>query len=85
MDIPTNADARLTRQEVAAALTAAGFPIAWTTLATKATRGGGPTFTKFNGRVLYRWADALAWAKAQTTAPRASTSEAETRRECEAA
>ena len=34
----------LTRDAVATALTDAGFPISGTTLATKATRGGGPPF-----------------------------------------
>lgn len=66
-------EARLTRREVAEALTAAGYPISPATLATKATRGGGPLYTSFNGRVLYRWSDALEWAKSNTTQPRANT------------
>ena len=43
-------------------LTEAGFPVTEATLATKATRGGGPPFQKFGSRALYRWADALLWA-----------------------
>jgi hypothetical protein len=64
MQIPR--DKLLTRKDVAAALTAAGYPISPTTLATKATRGGGPKFSKFNGRVLYRFGDALDWAQGET-------------------
>ncbi len=47
------------------------------TLATKATRGGGPPYSLFSGRALYRWGDALDWARALTTQPRRSTSEAD--------
>lgn len=59
---------RLPRTEIAALLTQAGFPISPATLATMATRGGGPAFVKFNGRALYDVADALAWAEGRTTA-----------------
>ena len=75
--IPETSDALLTRSQTAAALTGAGFPVKATTLATKATRGGGPPFSKFGPRVLYRWDDALAWAQGRLTAPRGSTSEQE--------
>ena len=78
--IPSNPDALLTREAVAAALKAAGYPVAPATLATKATRGGGPPYRLFSSRALYRWADALDWARANTTAPRCSTSEADGRR-----
>lgn len=67
----------LTREGAAAALTAAGYPISAATLATKATRGGGPAYRKFSGRALYCWADLLAWAEICTSAPRHSTSEAD--------
>jgi hypothetical protein len=77
--IPDNPNALLTREAVAAALKAAGYPVAPATLATKATRGGGPPYRLFSSRALYRWADALDWAKASTTAPRRSTSEADHR------
>lgn len=70
-----SADTLLTRIQVAAALTAAGYLIKPKTLATKATRGGGPPYRVFSGRTLYRWGDALAWAQAATSAPRRSTSE----------
>jgi hypothetical protein len=77
VDIPDNPDVRLTRERVAAALTALGYPVSARTLATKATRGGGPPYSLFCGRALYRWGDALAWARALTTPPRRSTAEAD--------
>jgi hypothetical protein len=57
--IPDDPETLLTRNDTAAALTAAGFPISPATLATKASRGGGPAFRKFGPKPLYRWADAL--------------------------
>jgi hypothetical protein len=73
--IPENLDALLTREQAAAALTASGFPIATKTLATMASRGGGPPFRRFGLRAIYRWGDALEWAQARLSAPRQSTSE----------
>jgi hypothetical protein len=73
--IPDNPEVRLTRNAIAAALTEAGFPIRPATLATMASRGGGPPFQRFGSRPLYRWADALQWAQARLSAPIASTSE----------
>lgn len=69
----------LTRTQTAAALTEAGYPIKAGTLATKATRGGGPPYRVFSSRTLYRWADTLSWAEGRTTAPRRTTSEADAR------
>jgi hypothetical protein len=68
-------DALLVRRELAAALTEAGFPISGATLATKATRGGGPPFRLFGRRPLYEWGVALAWAKSRLSEPAATTSE----------
>ena len=73
--IPDDPDRRLTRAATAAALTAAGFPIKAATLATKATRGGGPPFSRFGLRPLYRWGDALDWAQSRLSQPVSSTSE----------
>jgi hypothetical protein len=73
--IPNTDDALLTRDAVANALTALGFPISGPTLATKATRGGGPKFQRFGRRPLYRWGDAVAWANSRLSAPVNSTSE----------
>lgn len=68
-------DALLTRDQTAAALTEAGYPVKPKTLATKATRGGGPPYRLFGTRPLYRWSEALAWAESRMGLPRASTSE----------
>jgi hypothetical protein len=69
-------DELLTRDQVAAALTAAGYPVRAKTLATKASRGGGPAYRVFGRRPLYRWGDSLAWAESRLSPPRRSTSEA---------
>jgi hypothetical protein len=74
---PHNADALLTRDQTSAALTEAGFPVKSKTLATKATRGGGPPYCLFGCRVLYRWGDALSWAQSRLSKPRGSTSAGE--------
>jgi hypothetical protein len=73
--IPSNPDARLTREQNSDALKESGFPVENATLATKVTRGGGPPFHKFGARVLYRWGDALAWAQSRLSSPRRNTSE----------
>lgn len=73
--IPDEPERLLTRRATAAALTEAGYPTSPATLATKATRGGGPPFVKYGARALYRWEDALAWARRRTSAPFNSTSE----------
>lgn len=64
-----------TRRQAAAELTAAGFPVAEATLATLATRGGGPPFQKFGRRVLYRRGATLDWAYSRVTSVRRNTSE----------
>jgi hypothetical protein len=75
--IPENSDALLTRDQTAAALTAAGFPVKAKTLATKATRGGGPPYRLFGVRPLYRWGDALSWAQSRLSVPISNTSAAD--------
>jgi hypothetical protein len=75
--IPTNADALLTRKQTAAALTEAGFKTAPATLASKATRGGGPPYQLFGRIPLYRWAKCLEWANSKLSAARCSSSEAD--------
>ena len=77
--IPDSVDALLMRDQNAAALTAAGFPIKAKTLATKASRGGGPPFRKWSGKPLYRWGDSLAWAESRLSPLRGSTSEDDAR------
>lgn len=67
--IPADPDALLTRDDTAAALTEAGFPVKPRTLATKASRGSGPIYKLFGNRPLYRWGDALRWAEQRLTSP----------------
>jgi|GEM_PF-677214 len=66
-------DPLLTRDMTAIALTEAGYPIKAKTLATKASRGGGPPFQKFGSRPLYRWSDTIAWAENQLSVTVTST------------
>lgn len=73
--IPDNPDTLLRRSAVAAALNAAGYPTTDKTLATKATRGGGPPYQLFGRVPLYRWGDALAWVESRLSSPRCSSSE----------
>ncbi|MGC2415429.1 MAG: DNA-binding protein [Stellaceae bacterium] len=75
MVLPDHPDRLLTRREAAAALTAAGYVTAPATLATRASRGGGPVYRHFGARVLYRWGDLIEWATARLGPPMRSTSE----------
>jgi hypothetical protein len=79
--IPEDPDTLLRRRATAEALTAAGFPTAEKTLATKATRGGGPPYQLFGRIPLYRWGNSLAWAKSKLSAPRCSTSASDAQRQ----
>lgn len=74
--IPTGPDTWLRRKQTAAALTIAGYPTAETTLATRASRGGGPLYRMYGNRTLYRWGDALAWAEGRLSAPRRASPKA---------
>jgi hypothetical protein len=67
-------DMLFTRRAAAAALTEAGFPTAPATLATLATRGGGPVYRRYGNRVIYSWADLVGWAKSRLSGPLSSTS-----------
>jgi hypothetical protein len=75
--VPSDPETLLNRQDTAAALTSIGYFTSPATLATKATRGGGPPFRKFGRKPLYRWGDSLAWAEARLTPPMRTTSEAD--------
>jgi hypothetical protein len=72
-------DILLTRRAVAAALTEAGYPTSAATLATKASRGGGPRFRRYGRRPLYRWIDAVSWAEARLGPTITCTSELDRR------
>ncbi len=63
--VPDDPEKLLSRGQAAEALTAAGYPVARATLATKATRGEGPPFQRFGRKPLYRWGDVLAWAQSR--------------------
>ena len=67
--IPSTPEQRLSRDEAAVALTAAGYPITASTLQTYACRGGGPDFDRFNGRPIYVWGPTLRWAEGRRRAP----------------
>lgn len=72
-------DALLRRAAVSAALLNHGFPVAKTTLSTKASRGGGPPYRLFGRVPLYRWGDALDWARARLSPAIRSTAELDAR------
>lgn len=74
---PLSRDTLLRRRELAEALTKEGFKRTEKTLATNATRGGGPPYRLFGRIPLYRWGDALDWAESKLSEPRCSTSEAD--------
>jgi hypothetical protein len=69
------ADARLTRRQAAKALTACGVPTSPDTLATKASRGGGPPYQLFGKSAIYTWGSLVAWALAEMGEPARSASE----------
>jgi hypothetical protein len=74
--IPSDPQTLLTRRATAAVLTSAGFPVTAATLATWASRGGGPRYKLFGRRPLYAWADCLDWARGRLSPPAANSSEA---------
>jgi hypothetical protein len=69
-------DTLLTRPKAAQFLTEQGYPTASSTLATKATRGGGPEYHCFGRRPLYRPAKLLEWARSRLSKPVRNTAEA---------
>jgi hypothetical protein len=77
MATPIDPNTLLTRAAAAQALTEAGYPTARATLASLATRGGGPFFRHYGPRVLYCWADLIQWAESRLGPLIRSTSEAD--------
>jgi hypothetical protein len=75
--IPENPDTLLRRAQTAEALTEAGFPTSPATLATLATRGGGPPYQLYGRVPVYRWGNSLAWAEGRLSRLVHSTAEAE--------
>jgi len=80
MAIFDNPSTLLRRTAAAEALRQAGYPIARATLATLASRGGGPPFRRFGRVPLYEWPELLRWAESRLSNPIRSTSEGEVRR-----
>jgi hypothetical protein len=72
--VSLNPDSLLSRVATAEALTEIGYPIKAKTLATMATRGGGPPFRKWPKLAVYKWGDALEWAQARLSGPHPTTS-----------
>jgi hypothetical protein len=70
-----NDNTRLRRGAFAEALTAAGYPVAATTLATMATRGGGPPYQKFGRYPIYTFGEGLRWAQSRLSPVVTTTSE----------
>jgi len=83
--IPDNPDTLLRRAPAANALKAAGYDTSPATLATKASRGGGPRFRKYGRYPLYRWGDLLEWAQSRLGPVVCSTSELDAVRQPDAA
>lgn len=55
----------VTRQDAARILTEAGYPIAYTTLATLASTGGGPAYKRYGHRAIYEVEALFSWAEAR--------------------
>ncbi len=70
-------ETKLRRKAVAEASTAHGYPIKEKTLATMASRGGGPPFQLWGRIPIYTWGIYLDWAQSRLSEPRSSTSEAD--------
>jgi hypothetical protein len=67
---------KLTRAQCAQALREHGYPISPATLATKATRGGGPPYQLWGRKPIYTWGPSLEWAERRLSAHVESTSAA---------
>ncbi len=63
-------NAKLSRVELALALTEAGYDISPATLAGFGSRGGGPPYDIFNNRARYELGPALEWASSRVSPPR---------------
>lgn len=63
------------RKTAALMLSAVGLQTSPATLATLASRGGGPPYRRYGRRVVYVWSDLLAWANARVSTVRCNTSQ----------
>ena len=66
----------LTRTETADFLTEKGYPTPKGTLQKLASTGGGPPYSIYGNKALYRPPEALAWARSRLSGPKFSTSAA---------
>src|SRR5258708_22820845 len=66
-------ETKLRRKAVAEASTAHGFPIKEKTLATMASRGGGPPFQLWGRIPIYTWGIFFDWAPSRPSEPPRST------------
>jgi hypothetical protein len=71
--------ARLTRRQAAKALSDCGIPLSEKTLATTASRGGGPPYQRFGKIAIYTWSTLVVWALAKMGAPATNASEHRTK------
>ena len=69
-ETPSDASPLMTRKTLAAVLKRQGYPIALATLASMASRGGGPQYRRFGGRCLYHRDDVAEWVEGRLSAPR---------------
>lgn len=72
----TDNERLLTRKELSAALTAAGFKTSYATLSTFACHDCGPKYVIYGRTPLYKFSEALDWAHARLAAPRRATFDA---------
>jgi hypothetical protein len=75
MAVPIDPYQKLRRRALAAALNEVGLPTAEATLATMASRGGGPPYQLYGRIPIYTWGPSLSWAEGRLSAPRSNTSE----------
>jgi hypothetical protein len=64
-----------TRPQLSDTLEECGIPLSADTLATKATRGGGPPFRIFGKSAVYQWADVVEWVRETMGEPACTTAE----------
>ncbi len=79
--VPEDPETLLRREPAAAALTEIGFKTSAKTLATLATRGGGPRYRKFGRYPVYCWRDLVTWAQSRLGPVVTSTSQLDAARQ----
>lgn len=72
-NIQVDPEALLTRAQTAEELTAIGFPMKPNTLTRMTSRGDGPPYRMWGRAALYRWGEAVSWAKGRFESARGSS------------